>query len=324
MVVVFVAACGGDPLVAADTTSETVAADTGAAPDDAPEPPEETEVTDVETSAPATLDARDYCEATVELFCPYYLRCGRMAVDTLEACRATFLESCNARYEPIYAALAERGALSLSRAGIERCRAHLEAVSCEAQIFDLDGGCDAVWVGEVGLDGACAPGIESFVCEAGTTCLIGLDFCGRCVPLAAPGEACDLERRCPEDGLCVEGACVARAAVGEGCDAERRCRLGADCVEGTCRAPAIVALGERCDQAHRCPYRAACVGGVCRQMALLGEPCGQAGCASGSCQGGVCVALSDPGAACERHDACRSGRCEEGGRCASLINACLE
>ncbi len=272
------------------------------------------------------LDARSYCELTVELFCPYYLRCGRMAVADVATCREVFLESCNARYEPVYAALVDRSALALSRAGIDRCGEHLATVACDQQIFDLDGGCDAVWVGLVGAgdaDNSCGLGIESFVCDPASTCLIGLDFCGTCVPLVGPDEACDLEHRCADDGTCSAGRCVSRAAVGATCSEGINCVLGASCVQGMCVAPEIVALDEACNQARRCPYRAACVGGRCVATGLLGEVCGAAGCASGACIDGTCVPFLDPGTDCTSDGACRSGRCDEG-RCSALVSPCLE
>lgn len=282
----------------------------------------ETEV-DVETETETEtdeLDPQSYCERTVDVFCPYYLRCGRMAVSDLESCRAVFLETCNARYEPLYAALAERGALALSADGIARCAEHLETVACAEQIFDLDGGCDAVWVGRVAAGGACGTGIESFVCDPSSTCVLGLDFCGTCAPLTEG--ACDFEHRCPDDGVCKDGACRARPRVGDACDGEVACVLGADCVAGACAGPTIVALGDACDATRRCPYRSACVGGRCASMALLGEPCGPGGCASGVCEQGVCAALIGPGEPCERAAQCVSGRCDAG-LCARPSSTCV-
>ena len=49
--------------------------------------------------------AVDYCESIVDFFCPFYLRCGRIAESDLASCRQTFLETCNAVYEPRYVAL---------------------------------------------------------------------------------------------------------------------------------------------------------------------------------------------------------------------------
>jgi len=266
-------------------------------------------------------DARSYCELTVDVFCPYYLRCGRIVASDLDECRATFLETCNARYEPLYAALADRGLLSLSAAGIARCRAHLEAVACEAQIFDLDGGCDAVWVGQVGGGGGCGPGLESFVCDGASTCVLGLDFCGQCKPIATG--ACDVEHRCPDDGTCKDGGCVARAQVGERCDGGTTCVLGASCDGGRCAAPTIVAVGDLCDQTHRCPYRASC-SGRCVKAALLGEACdASVTCASGWCSGGICVPLLGAGASCSASASCVSGRCSGGSCLAPGASACL-
>jgi hypothetical protein len=269
--------------------------------------------------AAETLGASDYCEATVTMFCPYYLRCGRMAVDSLEACERTFLEACNARYEPLYADLEARGLLKLSAAGIEQCRSRLESVACEAQIFDLDG-CSDVWLGQAKLGEACGPGLESFICGEDATCLIDLSFCGKCVPLAGDGP-CDLERRCPETSVCRDGVCVARASTGEACDEARPCVLGASCDE-VCKPPEVVGLGETCGGERRCPYKAACVSGRCAPLALIGEACGgEVGCASGYCDDGRCRAFEGPAERCESDVQCQSGRCD-GGLCGPIGWSC--
>lgn len=97
------------------------------------------------TRVPESLSVSEYCEVTVGLFCPFYLRCNRMAVESLQECRDVFLETCNERYEPIYQRLVENGFLELSQRGISACEEHLADVSCEQQNFDLDGGCSGVW-----------------------------------------------------------------------------------------------------------------------------------------------------------------------------------
>jgi len=241
------------------------------------------------------LPAHSYCEAVVDVFCPYYQRCARMAVDSLEACRAVFAEVCEERYEPIYRALEELGMVRLSAAGILACERHLADVACEAQMNDLDGACAGMWVGEVPIAGACGLGIESLVCAPDATCVIGLDFCGTCEPAADLGEPCGEGIRCHREAACVDGRCVQRGAPGQACAPDRPCAIGASCAEGSCVGPTIVALHEPCDQARRCPYHAACVSGHCARTPLLGEPCGAGPpCASGSCQGGLCVP-SPPG-----------------------------
>ena len=68
-----------------------------------PEPSEDAGTPDPTPSA--TLPPDQYCEETVDAFCDFYLRCGRMDVDTVEQCRSLFLESCNAKYEQRYADL---------------------------------------------------------------------------------------------------------------------------------------------------------------------------------------------------------------------------
>src|SRR5690606_28102438 len=74
--------------------------------------------------------AASYCESIVDAYCPFYLRCGRLAAADVEECRAIFLDSCEARYEPGYVLLEEEGLLRLRRDAVETCAAHLEDVAC--------------------------------------------------------------------------------------------------------------------------------------------------------------------------------------------------
>jgi hypothetical protein len=99
------------------------------------------------------IPAADYCATIVDFFCPFYVRCGRMAVDTVDECRAQFLEGCEGRYGPRYAGLEEAGLLTLSKSGVEACEAHLDAVACEDQLRDLDGPCGTMWQGTVADQG---------------------------------------------------------------------------------------------------------------------------------------------------------------------------
>jgi len=269
------------------------------------------------------VTARNYCELTSEMFCDYYLRCGRIAADSIDECQATFMESCNGIYEPVYAGYAEFGALELSSDGIDECRAHLSTVSCDQQIFDLDGGCANVWAGQVEPGGACAPGIGSFVCEEGSTCIVGLDLCGTCEATVEVGQACTPgEVRCAADARCVQGACVARARVGEQCIDEVGCVVGSYCSDGVCAARQTVTVGEACDQVRRCPYRAECRGGTCIQTALLGESCDGRSCASGYCDGQTCQPLRDGLQSCNENGQCISGQCNSG-FCTSPVSQCL-
>ncbi|MDX9723995.1 MAG: hypothetical protein RBU37_24810, partial [Myxococcota bacterium] len=276
-----------------------------------------------ELEPPPYLAAAEYCEASVDFFCDYYLRCARMAVDSVEACRAAFLETCNQRYEPHYVVLESLGALRLSRAGLEQCQAHLAQVECAQQRFDLDGGCGQMWEGQRGEDAACAPGIESFVCDGQHSCVLSLDFCGSCKPAGGIGEPCAGGTRCRPEATCVEGECVARPLPGEACSAELPCLSGSRCVDELCEGFAVVAVGESCDQLRRCPYLSECVGGVCRGSALLGESCSSTvPCASGYCGAGQCQPLVSEGE-CSASGQCVSGLCLEG-QCSSLPGACFD
>jgi hypothetical protein len=218
--------------------------------------------------------AAEYCETTAEMFCDFYLRCERMAAADMDECRAVFLESCNSTYEPHYTALEARGMLTLSEPGIEACEVHLAEVACEDHIFDLDGGCSEMWIGQVEEGGACSIGIESFVCEPGLECTLGLDLCGTCTPddgeppptpswtLVGVGEACDMERRCPYRAACLEGQCVQTPLQGEACSETLPCATGF-CDAGTC-AP-LRADGTPCTASSEC------VSGACGEEGTCGE-----------------------------------------------------
>lgn len=309
-----VAGCGST-----DTPSDTRTEDTV---QDTEDSAQDTEDAAPEDSAQDTEDARDdsevdddagatnYCERSVEMFCGYYLRCGRMVASSMEECRRVFLETCNARYEPLYADLEARGDLYLSVAGLARCAQHLDTVACEQQIFDLDG-CPDVWVGRHQVGEPCGPGLESFVCAENSVCVLGLTFCGTCHAKAESG--CDLDLRCDDNHICSDGTCVARGAVGSACTTEGPpCVLGAGCVDGICKGPEIVGEGESCGGNRRCPYRSQCADGICVRTELTGEDCGgTVGCASGACVERECRALGKANESCSAGSQCVSGRCTE-------------
>ncbi|MBT9561271.1 MAG: hypothetical protein IV100_35080 [Myxococcales bacterium] len=331
-------ACASDP---ASVATDVAAGSVDVPPDVASPEVDESDVVTVNdaagddvtiedvTAPDEFLPASSYCETAVDAFCPYYLRCGRMAVPDEATCRAVFLETCNARYEPVYADFAARGSLALSAQGVAACQAHLAVVACDAQLGDLDGPCGSMWLGQAPAGAPCGPGIESLICDETSTCRIDLSFCGQCVALALPGEVCDLDHRCPDDGACVEGACVPRVQTAEPCDEASVCEAGAGCVadpvsgETHCLGPTIVALGESCDGERRCPYKSVCSGGTCKATSLLGEACTPAiGCASGSCTDDTCVPLGGTGAPCHTSLDCVSGRCAATKTCAPLGPAC--
>lgn len=259
---------------------------------------------DAAIDSAAPLKAVDYCEATAGFFCDYYLRCERIVAATVEECRATFLETCNARYEPRYVDLETAGLLSLSTSGVEACKKHLATVACAQQINDLMGPCAEMWVGTRPAGSACGLDVESFVCAPGNTCTIGLDLCGKCEAASA----------------------TVRRQVGEPCSSTEPCVVGASCTGGACVAPTIVNEGDACDASHRCPYRSACSGGHCVRAALLGEDCAGRTCASGRCvtegASSVCRPLLDPGATCTNALDCHSGSCVKG-TCKPLPDACI-
>ncbi len=269
------------------------------------------------------LAADSYCEVTAAFFCRYYMRCGRFAAPDEAACQVAFAESCERIYEPHYRTLADRGLLQLSAAGTAACEAHLDAVVCEQQVYDLDGPCGTMWVGQAEVGAPCGMGIESFVCNAGGTCVLGMNLCGTCTSAAAVGDACGGGVACVTGAACVNSVCVARALPQEACSDTQPCIGGASCVASVCVGHTIVGLGEVCDGENRCPYQSACVGGVCIATGLLGEACDSTTpCASGVCESNECVAPKVGGAACTSGAECLSWSCASG-TCVALPGVCF-
>ncbi len=272
----------------------------------------------------STLPASEYCESIADSFCDFYLRCGRMVAADTNECHTVFLETCNARYEPRYVDLERANLLSLSRAGVDACAAHLAKVACTEQVSDLDGPCGGMWVGTRPAGGSCAIDVESFVCAPGTTCILGLDFCGTCETSSPRGGPCAPGgTRCASDDACVDGTCVARGVPGATCSETQPCIVGAACTDGTCVSPTVVGEGEACDAKRRCAYRSYCSGGKCVRGSLLGETCASNGaCVSGRCVSGTCTELRGDGETCSTNLECRSGQCATK-KCAPLPSACL-
>jgi hypothetical protein len=278
------------------------------------------------------VDAKNYCEYAAEVFCPYYVRCSRMAVETEAECLETFVPACNSRYEPTYVELAARELIQLSTAGLSKCKTHLETVSCEIQVFDLDLGCSNVWSGLAKAGDACGPGIESFVCEQGTTCVLGLDFCGVCSPTVATGQPCGTDiGRCEPDSACDNGICVKRPLATAACTPD-----GIPCVTGTwcdttaengprCSARSWSAPGEPCNQSAQCQYKSQCGGSICIESALIGEPCdASVACAAGYCTAeNVCAEMQASGEPCSANSQCTTGNCSAG-TCGPVKTACFE
>lgn len=282
----------------------------------------------VDAGAETTVRADEYCERIVTFFCPFYVRCGRMAgVNSVSVCEDVFLEQCNATYEPRYVDLEKAGLLELQQAGIDACAAHLEETPCEAQIRDLDGPCGEMWRGTQPAGGACAFDVESLVCAPGTACALGLDLCGECRTIALPGAPCGAATTepvsCGPAASCVDGRCLGHVALGDPCASGQRCALGTQCIGGVCQGPVYVDLGEPCDQLRRCGYKSHCEGGVCVADALLDESCATTNCASGYCGiDDTCVERAAAGSSCVTSSQCKSGLCQ-GGLCQSLPGACF-
>jgi hypothetical protein len=294
------ASCGGD-----EGTNTPLAVDAGI---------------DATTS---TISAESYCEKTADFFCDFYLRCGRMNVETKAECLDAFAESCEGRYEKRYADLDRAGLLELSDTGVAACEAHLDVVECGLQIRDLAGPCQAMWAGQQSAGETCSFDVEALVCEIGTECVLDLSLCGECETLAAPSEACGDAITCGTEATCTDGVCLARKQVGEVCGDEDRCVVSASCIEGVCVGPQFVAVGQACDQANRCPYLSQCSGGTCVATNLIGGICDEDWqCATGYCSAtSTCTGLLDSGIGCQRSAQCASGKCD--GICVGLPSACF-
>ena len=275
--------------------------------------------------AGTTLAADGYCESIVDFFCAFCLRCGRMAVPDEEACRPVFLAACNARYEPTYAALEAAGLMTLSAAGIDQCRAHLDGAACDQVQLEMQGPCAGMWVGTQEAGAPCGFDVETFTCAPGTACVVDLSLCGVCTTVVADSESCTGgDRTCGAESFCNEqGSCAARTRVGEACGAGDRCVLGTTCVDNVCVGPGYAAVGEACDFDTRCPYASRCLDGTCVAAVGLGESCGPlVPCDSGSCQEGSCVPLVAQGESCTDDDQCQTGACPAG-HCAEHPSVCF-
>jgi hypothetical protein len=269
--------------------------------------------------------AIDYCEAIEPFFCDFYVRCGRMDVDTAAACKAPFLASCNAVFEPRYIDLESAGLLALDVDGIDRCRQHLETVACDQQIQELTGPCADMWRGQQATGESCGLDVESFVCAPGSECVLGLDFCGDCRPLVEVGNTCvPGTDTCGNEAYCDGSICRARVRNGEACGSADRCLTGSVCDNAICTPPAFVAAGETCDQRHRCPYLTACISNTCQPTAATGAACTTDGtCELGFCNASsVCEAPRANGGSCDRASQCSSGLCD-GTTCQARPSACI-
>ncbi|MBZ5715917.1 EB domain-containing protein [Nannocystis pusilla] len=119
---------------------------------------------------PDAVDPLEYCESVVDAVCAFHLRCGRTEAADPASCRAQYLAHCDAVDEPRWASLAAAGAIELSRAGLDACAVHLDAVACDEQVRDFDGPCVDVWRGLHGAGEACGFDVAQRTCGAGTRC----------------------------------------------------------------------------------------------------------------------------------------------------------
>jgi hypothetical protein len=270
--------------------------------------------------------AKDYCEAIQPFFCEFYVRCGRMDVATAAECKDSFLESCNAIYEPKYIGLEAAGLLELNVDGIAECKAHLDAVACDQQFQELTGPCADMWRGKQTVGEDCGFDVESFTCGPGTQCVLDLSLCGTCKTEIANDQTCTPGTdTCAADSFCDNGTCHARILNGGACQPADHCLLGSACTNGTCQSPTYVKRNEACDQAHRCPYLTYCTQGSCKSTTPVGGSCTNDGvCELGFCDAGTCGTPRADGQPCDHPSACSSGMCSGmGGTCVPRPSACF-
>jgi hypothetical protein len=285
----------------------------------------------VDAGPAGAVDPTTYCESIVDFYCPFYLRCGRMAVADVAACKPVFLAACNARFEPTFVSLAKAGLLELSKDGIQQCKDSLATVSCDQQIGDLDGACANMWVGQEPASAKCGFDIESLVCQPGTTCLLDVSLCGTCEPALPDGSSCSaVGAVCATTSECnaTMQLCQPLKKPGEACGGDDHCVLGATCTNQICVGPSYVGPAASCDFSDRCEFDTSCVPNdanvdVCVQNAALGEACSATRpCDSAFCDGTKCVALTAQGGACTVSGQCQTGSCV-GGSCSKVPSACF-
>ncbi len=222
-----------------------------------------------------------------------------------------------------------------------------DAAAAEACLDEVRDGqsCDGSWSGgpscaralrgRVPLDGPCA---VSASCQTGAYCRMDAPCAGRCAPRRKQGEPCRISegsRACSDGLVCAANRCARIPARGEACG-QGVCGAGDVCLAGRCvaaeggvgegqpcagsiwyRAPALVAdtnllgFGRACEAGLYC---ASTAGWTCAPGRALGEPCSSLNpCADALRCAGVCVAVVDPGEACDGGlcalGGCAAGRC---------------
>ncbi len=256
------------------------------------------------------------CEASLEM-----LGCGIFSARVADVCEEAFVgtlppgAACTLDEECEGASYCDHGGGA--------CPGSCQARGAAGAACIDDGGCTTGLRCAAGTcrapagDGAGCDGPTGLGCNAGLICL-GADEtrAGTCLSVeeafsGALGAACD-----PSTGpLCADGlscaldqvvagaptfVCVERAAIGAAC----RIAIPDACANAVCDglAPdtgdfdgtcvAVPAAGEACGGLmERCATGTRCLDGTCEPSGALGAACSSpAGCASGRCEGGVCVA----------------------------------
>ncbi len=179
------------------------------------------------------------------------------------------------------------------------CRASTEALRCDAGL-----GCSANerCVPLVAPGAACDPAALADVCGASASCR-GSGAAARCVLDGALDGACRLEEGvapCDAELACVTGRCVPGTPVGGACGAGiAPCVTGSGCLMARCVADgAVGAACRRTGGAPLCDPGLACVGGRCDRSLPDGEPCDRAGLLNACTAPSSCQSTADGRSLC--------------------------
>lgn len=150
-----------------------------------------------------------------------------------------------------------------------------------------------------GFDGGvCRPQSDAGgPCSSFSDCLEPLTCIGAvCVAKVGPGAVCTFGGDCVR-GDCVDGVCAPLAAIGDACEVDGDCEVGAMCSEGACQP--LRCPGASCSEAAPC-LDGRCVSGSCVPWLLPGDTCSSdADCTEGPlrsslvCSAGACAEASE-------------------------------
>ncbi len=212
-------------------------------------------------------------------------------------------------------------------------------LTCLGQCLALPSTGFACVMGRCDGSSYCAQGADGGVCQARVTvglkcagdgqCAVGMvcdSETARCAPaiVTEPGVACSEQQLCGNGLVCVRSAIDATMSTcrwpqpaASTCSQSSDCQPHLACSKGSCVSRGGV--GASCESSRDCGIFLGCLERVCARRPVIGEacslflPCLWGACSQLGADGGfVCGEPAGPGARCAGHDACASGRCEQG------------